>query len=188
MKDRLPEHIEPLRLARSGRVLQGVLPLSRMARLMDSIDADTGGDVEVELSFAINDRHVPCVRGHLRTAVGLQCQRCMQEMSWPVDNQFELLIVESEAEAEQLGEECEVLLLDEQLISLSDLVEDEILLSLPIVPKHQAGTACADNARSSEAVEEIAEQAVSPAAGTATENQARKNPFAVLAELKNRKD
>jgi uncharacterized protein len=187
MKDRLPEHIEPLRLARTGRVFQGLLPLSRMARLMESVDT-AAGDVEVELSFAINDRNVPCVRGHIRTEVGLQCQRCMQEMAWPIDNQFELLIVESEAEAEQLGEDSEVLLLDEQLISLSDLVEDEILLSLPIVPKHEAGTDCADNVSSSKAVEEITEQAMPSTGDAAAEDKAKENPFAILAELKNRKD
>lgn len=187
MKDRLPEHIEPLRLARTGRVFKGSLPLSRMARLRDTVDTVTG-DVEVELSFAINDRNVPCVRGHIRTEVSLQCQRCMQAMAWPIDNQFELLIVESEVEAERMGEDSEVLLLDEQLISLSDLVEDEILLSLPIVPKHEVGTECANNVSAGEAVEEIAEQAKPSAGDAATEEKAKENPFAILAELKNRKD
>jgi uncharacterized protein len=155
---------------------------------MAAVDSATG-DVEVELHFAINERNVPCVRGHIRTEVGLRCQRCMQDMSWPIDNQFELLMVESEAEAEQLGEECDVLLLDEQLQSISELVEDEILLSLPIVPKHEVGTICADSVNSgNEAVEEIAEQAMPSAEEAATEDQVKENPFAVLAELKNRKD
>lgn len=187
MKDRLPEHIEPLRLARTGRVLQGLLPLSRMARLLDTVDAATG-DVEVELNFDVNSQDIPCVRGHIRTEVGLQCQRCMQDMTWPIDNQFELLVVESEAEAEQLGEEVDVLLLDEQLVSISELVEDEILLSLPIVPKHAAGTECANNINANEAVEEIVEQVIDSAEEAETENEAKENPFAVLAELKNRKD
>jgi uncharacterized protein len=187
MKDRLPEHIEPLRLARTGRVLQGVLPLSRMARLKDTVDVATG-DVEVALDFAINERNIPCVRGHIHAEVGLQCQRCMQEMVWPVDSQFELLIVESEAEAEQFGEESEVLLLTEPLLSVSELVEDEILLNLPIVAKHAAGTACAEQAASHDVSEEIAEQAMPAAEEAATEDEAKENPFAVLAELKNRKD
>lgn len=185
MKDRLPELIEPLRLARTERILQGELPLSRMARLVESVSAVTG-DVEVKLSFVINERNLPCVRGHIRTEVGLQCQRCMQDMSWPIDNQFELMIVESEAEADQLGEEIDVLLLDEQLISLSELIEDEILLNLPITPKHEAGTDCANNA--SNDVEGIAEQAATPTDKAETKDKAKENPFAVLAELKNRKD
>jgi uncharacterized protein len=82
-----------------------------------------------------------------------------------------------------------VLLLDEQLQSISDLIEDEILLSLPIVPKHEVGTICADSVNSgNEAVEEIAEQAMPSAEEAATEDQVKENPFAVLAELKNRKD
>lgn len=187
MNDRLPEHIEPLRLARTGRVLQGRLPLSRMARLMDSVDT-ASGDVEVELSFATNSSNVPCVRGHIRAEVGLQCQRCMQAMTWPIDNQFELMIVESESEAEQLGEESEILLLEEQLVSLSDLVEDEILLNLPIVPKHEAGTDCADNASSDEDAEQITEPVMPEADESETDKKAKENPFAVLAGLKNRKD
>ena len=185
MKDRLPELIEPLRLARTDRILQGQLPLSRMARLVESVTTVTG-DVEVKLSFLFDERDLPCVRGHIRTEVGLQCQRCMQAMSWPIDHQFELVIVESEAEAEQLGEEIDVLLLDEQLISLSELIEDEILLSLPIIPKHEAGTDCANNAIKD--VEGGAKQAISSANKEVTKDKAKENPFAVLAGLKNRKD
>jgi len=187
MKDRLPEHIEPLRLARTGRELQGLLPLSRMARLADVVDAVTG-DVEVELSFDVNSQNKPCVRGHIRTEVGLQCQRCMQDMIWPIDNQFELVVVESEAEAEQLGEDIDVLLVEEQLVSISDLVEDEILLNLPIVPKHKAGTDCANTITSDEMAEDSVEQIIDSAEEAETENEAKENPFAVLAELKNRKD
>jgi len=187
MKDRLPEHIEPLRLARTGRVLQGVLPLSRMARLQDAVDI-ASGDVAVELEFSINERNVPCVRGHISAEVGLQCQRCMQDMLWPVDNEFELLIVESEAEAGQYGEESEVLLLNEELLSVSGLVGDEILLNLPIVPKHPACMACAEQAGSDGVIQGRGEQTMPAAEKAATKDEARDNPFARLAELKNRKD
>ena len=189
MKDRLPEHIEPLRLASTGRLLGGVLPLSRMTRLVDTVAA-VSGDAEVEMNFSVNLSDMACLKGHIHAEVGLQCQRCMQTMTWPIDNEFELLIVESDAEAELIGDDNEVLLLNEQLVSVSELIEDEILLCLPIVPMHPSGSDCANKAiAESEAAEKLAEQAVKAEAVEEIEDEeAKENPFAVLAELKNRKD
>jgi len=174
MKDRLPEHIEPLRLARSQRLMQGRLPLSRMPRLVAVLD-DTTGDVDVELEFDVDKSGIAWMKGHLTCTLPLSCQRCMQTLLMPVDTTFKLAMIESETEIERLGEEYEPLLLDDSLVSVAELVEDELLLSLPIVPKHETESCHATD------YEETHSEVV---AEVNNEPEEKKNPFAALADLK----
>ena len=172
MKDRLPEHIEPLRLARTQRLLQGRLPLVRMARLADSIE-DDAGDIDVTLKFDVDTSGIAWMEGHLVGTLPLRCQRCMQQLLMPIDVVFRLAMIESESEIEQLGEQYEPLLLDDSLVSVVELVEDELLLALPIVPKHETAE-CNAGDLDEEIVEEVREVKPEP----------KKNPFAALADLK----
>jgi len=174
MKDRLPEHIEPLRLARSQRLMKGRLPLSRMPRLVESL-VDTTGEIDVELEFDVDKSGVAWMEGHLTCTLSLCCQRCMQEMLLPVDTTFRLAMIESEAEIEQLGEEYEPLILDDALVSVAELVEDELILSLPIVPKHETADCHATNLNE-ESLDNVVESNIEP--------EKKKNPFAALADLK----
>jgi DUF177 domain-containing protein len=170
MKDRLPEHIEPLRLARSQRLLHGRLLLSRMPRLVSSLEDDTS-EIDVELKFDVDVTGIAWMEGHLTGTLPLCCQRCMQQLLMPIDAIFKLAMIESESEIERLGEQYEPLLLEnDSLVSVVELVEDELLLALPIVPKHDT-VEC-------NAGEEIVEQVVK------VKPEPKKNPFAVLADLK----
>lgn len=174
MKDRLPEHIEPLRLARSQRLMQGCLPLSRMPRLAESLE-DSDGDINIELEFDVDKSGISWMKGHLSCTLSLRCQRCMQTLLMPVDTTFRLAIIESETEIEHLSEEYEPLLLDDALVSVAELVEDELLLSLPIVPKHDSKDCNAAN------FDEIHNDGLTE---TVSEPEEKKNPFAALADLK----
>lgn len=72
-----------------------------------------------------------------RAPVWLTCQRCLQPFTVPLDIDQRLRFVRSEAQAEALDAEIEedVLALSKSL-DLRELVEDELLLALPIVPRH----------------------------------------------------
>jgi len=177
MKDRLPEHIEPLRLARSHRLLSGRLPLSRMRRLAESIE-DEAGNIDIDLKFDVDMNGVAILEGQVSCSLQLRCQRCMQPMTWPVDVAFKLALVESEAELDALGEQYEPLLLEDDLVSIADIVEDELLLALPIVPRHAE-----DECQLVNPAAEPVEQAQPAEAEPSPEN----NPFAVLAELQRKK-
>ena len=76
---------------------------------------------------------------HLKAAgsVSLQCQRCLQAVTVRLDVDRHYRFVHSEEEAERLDEvsEEEILVLTPRL-DLQELVEDELILSLPLVPRH----------------------------------------------------
>jgi uncharacterized protein len=104
----------------------------------------------------------------LRTRVTLTCQRCLQRMEEALDVERSFLFVSNEDEAARLDEESDedVLVLPRQL-DLAELIEDELILALPLVPRHAECPQPLDN----------------PAADAEALALAR-NPFAVLASLR----
>jgi len=168
MSQGLPATIEPLRLAELGRAIEGKMPLSRLRRLSDLL-VDTAGDVEVSLEFIEEAPRRPVVRGSLRAALRLACQRCLEPLDVPVAIPVRLVIVRSEAEAERLDEGEDPLVAGEHPVSLAELIEDELLLALPQVPVHPWAV-CGSAVEATRAGEE---HAVTPP-----------NPFAVLEALR----
>ena len=102
------------------------------------------------------------------TSAWLTCQRCLQPMAEPLAVDTRIRFVRGEAQAEALdGEEDYDVLALARSLDLRALVEDELLLALPIVPRH-----------------EVCPQPLAVAAEPdADEAAPRENPFAALAAL-----
>jgi len=133
----LPQTIEPLRLARAGKKLSGQIPLSVMRRLTGLLH-DDHGLVSFSLDFARDDAEKAwCITGAIETVLHTQCQRCLGLLNLQLNNRISLGIVTSRAEADALPDKYEPLFLDEdETIVLASLIEDELLLAIPISPMH----------------------------------------------------
>ncbi len=177
MSDRLPVQIDPIRLAQQGRRFEGHIPLNKLTRLTTMLVADEG-EIEVSLDFHKDARGRHCLKGNLRADLQLECQRCLEAMAFAVDVDLELLLVESEAEAERLGEEQEVFIVESTPILLTDIIEDELMLSLPQVAMH-------DEADCKIALQHQHDTGFKEPVQTETD---KPNPFAVLSELKRKDD
>ena len=146
MLDRLPGQVEPLGLTEAGRSFRGDIIVSGLSRLADYL-ADTTGQIAVELSFRIDERQVRAVTGRLQVNLELICQRCLGSMNFPLNLKFQLGVVCSEDEAGALPGEYEPLLVDGEPIALKQIIEDEIILALPVIPKHPDSTLCQGSAQ-----------------------------------------
>ncbi len=168
MSDKLPDLIDPIALAERRAVLSGAIPVAALTRLSDLV-AEPEGEVRVEVSF-VKEGRLAFIAGRIDAELRLICQACLQAVAWQGDLAFKLAAVSSLEEADRLGLDCEPLLFNGERVSLTDLIEDEILLALPDYPKHdydclgQFGVAAATEQAGA------AEKAV--------------NPFSVLAHLK----
>lgn len=167
MSDRLPKFIAPLLLTERGRGLEGELELSGFPRLAELL-ADKQGTAVFELSFFKQDRQA-VLQGRIATVLILRCQNCLQKLDWPVDCEFRLGIVASLDEANLLPDDLEPLLIGQEKTILNDIIEEELLLSVPLFPKH--AKQCFDHRQ----------YAAAPAETKQTRTD---NPFAVLATLK----
>ena len=82
--------------------------------------------------------------------VALLCQRCLSPLNWPVDSTGRAALVATAAEAERVPETLETVLAPEHRISIRDLVEEELLLALPLVPRHENDECAGASAGTSE--------------------------------------
>jgi uncharacterized protein len=124
-------------LARRGETLAGEIDAQTLPRLADRLV--TGMQpVRWRITGGHDEKGRPQLTLHLEGEVRMTCQRCLQPLAWPVTSTTQTLLAKDEAELVHLDrEEPEVILADAALDSRA-LVEDELLLSLPFAPRHDA--------------------------------------------------
>ena len=172
MRQQLPKEIDPLRFAHSGLTLAGEIPVSEMPRLCEVLH-DSSGVVIVNMQFDIDSTGTPYLNGQFAVTVNLLCERCMEPMAHSIKLSTMLAIIGHEGKIEGLAEQYEPWLLsDTKLVDPAEVVEDELILALPLVPKHDYP--CLPDALWQAGEQEI--EAEKPA-----------SPFAVLSALKSKK-
>ena len=130
----LPEQLDAWRMVAARRTFEGVLPLSSMPRLRDSL-ADTEGDVRVEFEFDQDMLRVPYIELRIEAQLPLECQRSLQRFLHPVRIVQRLGLIREEADEAALPEGYEALLVDgDGLLRPAELVEDELILAVPVIP------------------------------------------------------
>ncbi len=140
--------------------------MERLAPLLHSAE----GVANVDLEFGTDDMGVMCVVGRVNAELHFVCQRCMQPMTHAVDAEVALGLVANRSDADKMAAHYEPLIVEEVPTPLLPIIEDELLLLVPIVALH-----------------ELSECAALPQPNVAAEPVAqRENPFAVLAKLKPR--
>lgn len=178
MSSRLPEFIDPRRLASQGAGFTGSVNLGELPRLREAL-LDSSGSAEFSLEFYRDNRKRARIKGQVRAELVLECQRCLGAMTLPVDALLDLAVIQVPEEAERLPESCDPVWVEEDTLRLLDLVEDELILAIPQVPRHEP-----DLCRMADA---------HPVNGEATDQEQeddasdKPNPFAVLAGLKSDK-
>jgi uncharacterized protein len=136
--------IDGLRFALEGQRLQGNLPLSRLPRVAAEL-LDPAGSVSYELKGFVDGRGRPGIEVQTRARFALVCQRCLNGLDFDLDRHTRFMLVADEAALPELGEEeteTEAVPI-EAVASLDDLIEQEILLGLPIAPSHPDGVCTA---------------------------------------------
>ena len=177
MSSHLPDFVDPWHFADIGKRISGSFSLETLPRLTPLL-MEAGGEAVFEFVFSRDERNRARLDGQVQAVLELECQRCLSPVSIPVDVSFALVVVEGIEEAEQLPDSVDPLMMGESKMRLSELVEDELLLSLPQVPRHEAG-------KCSEAE---AEKPDWNSADALDEDEKTQNPFAQLANLKMNRD
>lgn len=168
MSDKLPNLIDPLLFAERRSILSGAINITAFERLSDLVLVNDG-NVQIEVQFAKQGNRA-VVTGTVKAMLELECQSCLQALSWPIDLSFRLGVVSSIEEADLLEVDCEPLLFNGEKVSLNTLIEDEILLALPDYPKHPYDC--------------IAQRSSKDAEFDGGSQAETNNPFSVLAKLK----
>ncbi len=129
MSKRLPEHLDPWRFADLGEAFAGSVALQDLSRLRESL-LDDQGRASFELEFYRDERRRACLKGRVEATLLLECQRCLKAVLLKVSSDTAIAFVEGFDEAEQLPEALDPWMVEDQRVSLQDLIEDELLLGL----------------------------------------------------------
>ncbi len=134
MQNSLPENVDFLKQVERDARFEGTWPLKQLARLTPSL-LDDSGDISAQLTFSTR-AGIPCLDGKVQADVRMECQRCLESVNTHLEGAFHFGLVTSEEEMALLPAEFEPLMVDEGEQSLIDIIEDELILSLPLVSKH----------------------------------------------------
>jgi uncharacterized protein len=129
--------IDNLDFARNGRVMHGSVPLAELARLQDALLSDQGV-LDYTLSGKIGAKGEPLLICSVAGKLVLQCQRCLDALEYPLQVESRLLLVQGATQFDVLddGDEDADSIPASAEMDVLALVEDEVLLSLPISPLH----------------------------------------------------
>jgi uncharacterized protein len=163
----LPPWSRPLevdRLADGGADVDFAIPLAELPGLRPQ-RTGVAGAVRGRAHFT-RERGLAVARLTLEGTATLECQRCMRPLEFALNSQVRVALLHSEAEAARVPEELEPVLAPGGRISIGELITEELLLSLPIVPLHEGTQVCVS----------------APAAATSAHEDTHR-PFAQLADL-----
>ena len=157
------------RLADGEADIEFAVPLAELPRLRSQL-ASVAGTVRGRLHFT-RESGFAVADLTLSGAADLVCQRCLKPMSEPVNSSVRVALITAESDISRVPEHLEPVLAAGGRVTVGELVEEELLLALPIVPLHDeeaGGCAVRDDAT---------------AAGADEPEQTTQRPFAQLSEL-----
>jgi uncharacterized protein len=121
-------------MAHGGLTWEHEFSDTRFERLSD-MAVSTQPHVNIKLRFAKLDKR-PMIHGEMQAEVELVCQRCLQNMQYPLHESFDLMLIESEAEMAAVPETHEPWIANALHLNVLELVEEQLLLALPLIAKH----------------------------------------------------
>ena len=121
--------------ARAGSTIERHFSVEQLPRLQEAGALD-GSGIDGRLRFSLFDGR-PAVDGTIRGTLRLSCQRCMQPVAVPIDEQLQVILVQQESAEEPGG--YEPVIADPAHFDVRWLAEEQTLLALPLVPLHAVG-------------------------------------------------
>jgi len=141
-------------LAERGTVIEGELAIERLTRLADLVNV-AKGSVRARLRFRQPSSVCVILDVRCETQVELLCQRCLEPVPYSLDVDVSYGLVERDTEAARavLTEGMESFALDGERFSPAQLIEDELIVSLPLVARHASIQECGGLAREMDAMD-----------------------------------
>ena len=167
MSREYPDWISPNRAAEGKRIFSGTIPLSRMKRLA-ALLVEATGEASFTAAFRTDLDQRIVIDLTVEAALSLICQASLEVYDEQVKRRSELAVIEDDSEQFNLPDNYEPVLTENGRLAIASLVEDELLLGLPQIPRKPG-------------LQEIEYSTGGPAITKETLPEgSRKNPFSAL--------
>lgn len=166
---KLPITINPTRSAQRRLVCEGVFKLSEMTRLLATSEKRSEY-AQVSVKFDVDERGLTVMSGTASALVALTCQRCNELFDHKLEVEFTFSPAKNTEAAEKIPSYYDVVELNEDgEVNLRELVEEEFILMIPLIPRHEIEDCSAD---------------ADSVWGELPEELEKPNPFDALKQLK----
>jgi len=139
----LPKRIRYPQAGVEEALVEGFLPINRLARLADALldndldNASVPDFVMVRLRFSSDGPGRTSVVGEAHFEQQWRCQRCLEPVVLRSGCEIEMILAGHKKVIEQLRSDQDSFLTDGDLVDTADIIEDQLLLALPMSPKHE---------------------------------------------------
>lgn len=161
----IPAKVHASSAVAQGERYEGELAVKLLPRLSAAVPA-AGRRLQVQVE-ASNAAGYPTLSGWIRGRLPLQCRRCGEPFDWPLDLPVRLRLVGSEEEERQALHDSDPYRIEHDELVLREIVEEEVLLALPMLPRCQS-------------CENVLAAASPTGAPPESKEPRRENPFAAL--------
>ncbi|WOH37962.1 23S rRNA accumulation protein YceD [Thalassotalea fonticola] len=166
---KLPITIDPFKSSQRRLECNGYFELLGFERLL-AVSEKACEQVNVKVNFDVDEQGLTLLSGEASAQVNLICQRCNEPFVQDLSVNFSYSPVKNEEGAELLPSHYDVVVVDENgEVNLRELVEDELIINIPLVPKHDLKDCNAD---------------ANTSWGRLPDTLEKPNPFDVLKNLK----
>lgn len=157
--------LDPVRFTALEEVVEGRVPVRDLERLQ-SVLHSAGGEIRYRVAGLRTPEGLPAVSLQVEGRLDLTCQRCLSGMPFELAVDSRIVMVKDEDALPDLEEEVEGIdaIVQPERLNIAELVEEEVLLALPLVAVHPEGECKADREAEAALVKE--------------------HPFATLQKLK----
>lgn len=130
----IPESLSASQALARAEHYSGELSASSLERLVEY--ALPGAEMlAVRVEFRVDSARQGWIEGGITGQVGLECRICLKTFAWPLDARLKLALANSEADEERLIEHAEPYRVVDDRVMLHEIVEEEILLTIPMMPR-----------------------------------------------------
>lgn len=168
LQDQLCKHSPgPVSPGHGEGALRLAVSLTELPRLADALEGS--GTVDIDLAIERWDNAVPLISGTVDASLERRCQRCLEAMAENLELELRLGVVPPGSDLElPAGFEA----YEAEAATVAQVIEDEILLALPMVALHDDRSDCGPLASELDKL------------SATTETEEKRQPFAVLESLK----
>ncbi|MDO6426936.1 MULTISPECIES: 23S rRNA accumulation protein YceD [Thalassotalea] len=166
---KLPITIDPYKSAQRRLVCEGFFESSEMNRLLAACES-CSEQIHVNVAFGVDELGLITISGKGSVPATLTCQRCTESLESTLLIDFVFSPVKNQEAADELPSYYDAIELDENgEVNLRELVEDELILAIPLIPRHD---------------QQDCQSPADSVWGKLPEEQEKPNPFDVLKKLK----
>ena len=133
----VPAYVDTRKIFLRQGNIAGFVPLEKLDRFRGLL-ASKQGSVFVELDFSTDDSGQRIISGHISANVVVICQRCLEPLGIALEDDIRLALLKDETKISSLDVELDPWICPDNKLDLASLVEEQLMLCIPIVSYHEA--------------------------------------------------